>query len=344
MARRSAKKSTSSSRSAGPKTRSASSNPSGPVGGGISFAKFFVLILVILGVMYGPSLFKNGVTVSLPQRTTDYFLLKKVAQFNVNPVPGRTFFVTDVAGVAPNLLALTDSPGGQVLEYDFKGKFIRKWGKSGDGPKNFHEPSGITTDHKGKMYVLDTWNGAVKVFDVTGKMFKTIDLTHFGFFYGPRRIGWGGDSLLIPNGSNARLPRLSLTGELLSLWEGKDVVGVVSDAITDGKGHFYVTDDTPKKGCVRVFDESGKNIQTIRTGGAPTAMAFDSKGRLYVAGEYGPSVYDTDGKLLGVLAEESEVGKSLSYVGIDIVANDTILTCGGDLVTIYKIAPPKEKQ
>ena len=306
--------------------------------GGGGFKIFLALIVVVLGVMYGPGLFKSG-----PPPKPNNFLLKKVAQFNINPAPTKTFFATDIAAIPPNKLVVTDCPGCQVLQYDYRGKLVRKWGKAGKGPKELYEPSAIRTDKKGNSYVLDTWNGAVKIFDQFGNLQKVVDLTHFGFFYGPRRMGFAGDSVLIPNPSNFRLARVSLAGQLQSIWEGPDSVGKASAAISDGKGHFYVADDTEKKGCVRVLDETGKVLRTIKTGGAPGNMALDSKGRLFVEGTYGSSAYDADGNFLGVLADEAEIGKPIYYNGIDVASDDTLLTTGGNMVTIYKVAEQKEK-
>jgi DNA-binding beta-propeller fold protein YncE len=308
--------------------------------GGISFKKFFILILIVLGALYVPSFLKNSF-----QAKPNDFLLKKVAQFKVNPDKGKTFFVTSVAAVAPGELAVTDCPGDQVLIYDFQGNLIRKWGKKGAGPTDLNEPSGIVTDRKGNLYVLDTWNGAVKVFDLKGNMERILDLAHFGFFYGPRQIGWGGNSFLVPNPSNFRLARISPAGELQGLWQGEEVVGKASAAIGDGRGRYYVGDTNLKKSRVRVLDESGKVLQTIKTGVAASGLALDSKGRLFV-GCYGDSsrVFDADGKLLGVLTDEDEIGKPLNlFYGIDITADDMILTCAGEMVTIYKVSGEKAK-
>ena len=333
MARRSVKKAPSQTR----KTKIGNEAISRPSGSqreglsGISFKKFFILILVVLGFFYGQSILKNGI-----QAKPKDFPLKKVAQFKVNPSPEKTFFVTSIAAVAPNMLAVTDCPGNQVLIYDFQGKLIRKWGQHGADPKDLNEPSGITTDRKGNLYVLDTWNGAVKVFDLAGKLETTLDLAHFGFFYGPRQIGWGGNSLLIPNQANFRLARLSLEGELLGLWQGEEVVGKVSGAIGDGQGHYYVGDSNLKKSRIQVLDESGKVLRAIKTGVPASTLALDSKGRLFV-GSYGDSseVFDTNGNLLGVLTDEAEMGKPLNlFYGMDITSDDMILTCAGETVAL----------
>lgn len=317
----------------------------------MSFRTFFILILAVLGILYGPNLFKGGVpinkSISLPVLALkhDYLLVKKIAEFPINPAPGKTFYATDVAAIGPNLMAVADSPGNQILIYDFKGNLIRKWGKMGTGPKDLHEPSGLATDHKGTLYVMDTWNGAVKVFDQYGKLKKVLDLARFGFFYGPRRVGWGGGSLLVPNPSNNRLARLSLGGELLNVWEDKDNVGQLSSAVGDGKGHFYVAGTANNKNHILELDESGKVTQTLSSGNSASELVLGPKGRLF-AGGYGIAsrVFDSNGSLLGELADEAAPEKPLDTVyGIDVAEDGTILTCLGETAALYRFSKDKEK-
>ncbi len=332
MARKSVKKAAPKPKAAVPATPSLAGRP-----GGISFWKFFVLVLIILGVLYGPGFFKNGF-----QTTPTYFKLKKVTDFKLNPHPEKTFFATDVAVIGPNELAITDQPGGQVLIYDFKGKLIHAWGKVGKGPKEFNEPSGVTSDHKGHFFVMDTWNGAVKEFDIKGNLIKVLDLAHFGNFYGPRQVKWDGDALLIPNPANLSLGRLSLEDELLNVWHD-DQVGKVSSAIGDGKGHYYLGDSNLKKSRVQVLDGSGKLVQSIKTGIPATCMALDSKGRLFV-GSYGDvaKVFDKNGNLLGCLVDEAQPTATLGqWMGVDIAPDDLIVTGGANYVTIYKVSEDK---
>lgn len=315
-----------------------SSVDAGQKSGGVSFGKFFVLILIVLAVLYGPGLFKNGFKPS-----PKYFMVKQVLQFTGTGTIGKPIFANDIVAADSDDLAITDNLGSQVLVYDFKGKLVRKWGKPGKGPLEFQEPSSIATDRKGHVFVLDTWNSAVKEFDLKGKLLASIDLTRFGFFYGPRRVGFGGDCLMVSNAANNRLARLSLAGELLSVWSGKEEMGGVSSAIADGKGLFYVGAQDTKNNRVQVFDETGKIVKTIKTNAPVDDLALDSKGRLFAGGYGNPSnVYDADGKWLGFLMDEAHMEKPLDQImGIDIVANDLIITCGADTVTLYEIVGNK---
>jgi hypothetical protein len=311
--------------------------PSLKIPGNLDSGKFILLVLLVLAVLYGPGLFKNGF-----QSTPTYFKLRKVTDFKINPNPEKTFFATDVVAIGTDELAVTDQPGGQVLIYDLKGNLVRLWGKIGKGPKQFSEPSGITSDRNGHLFVMDTWNGAIKEFDVKGKLLKVLDLSRFGNFYGPRQVRWGGDSLLIPNPANSILGRLSLSDELLNVWHGDDIGKVIS-AIGDGKGHYYVGDSNEKKSRVQVIDETGKPIQTIKSGIPASTMALDSKGRLFVSC-YGEAtrVFDKTGNLLGNVVDEAQpTGVLGQWMGMDITPDGLIIGCAGDLVSIYRVAEDK---
>lgn len=344
-------------------TPTSPSDPGKP-GSGVSFGKFLILVLVVLGILYGPGLFKNPKTTFQGGLSNEfkpkpkYFLVKKVLQFTGTEKLGKPMFVNDLVVAAPNRIALVDNIGNQVVIFDNKGKLIRKWGKGGNGPMEFSEPSGIAADHKGHIFVLDTWNSAVKTFNLNGVPSKPLDLTHYGFFYGPRRLGWDGANFLVSNAANFRLARLTPKGDLLNVFAGKgtgkgEFTGV-SSAIADGKGHIYVGDINDKDSRVQVFDESGKVVQVIKTDVPPDDIALDSKGRLFVGcGGNASKVFDAQGNWLGDLADEAEVDLPLKGVlGIDMISDDMILTGGGDFVTIYQVvgektdaaAPPPKDQ
>lgn len=76
----------------------------------------------------------------------------------------------DVA-VAPNGdLYISDGYGNnRVVVFDKNGKFIRAWGKLGQGPGEFSQPHSLVLDSKGRVYVADRNNSRIQVFDSKGK-------------------------------------------------------------------------------------------------------------------------------------------------------------------------------
>ena len=320
---------------------------SGKSSDGVPYVKLLAFIVVVLAFLYGPALFKKQTAVF--QAPSKFFMVKKVAQFSGNDIQSGPFFANDIVAVNQHQLAITDNLGAQVILCDFKGKLIHKWGKNGSGAKEFNEPSGITTDHKGHLFVLDTLNGAIKTFDLEGKPEGSMSLTSFGYFSTPRRLGWDGKNYLITNAADARLARLSPKGELLGTWGekgmGKGGLWGASKAIFDGKSRYYIGDSNLKDSRVRVYDGSGTVVQEIKTGVPSDGLALDSKGRLFVV-SYGDTakVFDPNGNWLGCLADEDQPNVPLNLLtGIDILSDGTILTCGANTITIYRLDDEKEK-
>jgi hypothetical protein len=77
---------------------------------------------------------------------------------------------TDIAFAPTGHLFITDGYGNaRVLEYSAEGHRIRQWGRTGDGPGEFHLPHSIQISPEGVIYVADRENGRIEEFDLTGK-------------------------------------------------------------------------------------------------------------------------------------------------------------------------------
>jgi len=55
-----------------------------------------------------------------------------------------------------------------MLKFDAKGKFIKEWGKWGNGDGEFDQPHALAFDSKGLLYVGDRNNNRIQVFDQDG--------------------------------------------------------------------------------------------------------------------------------------------------------------------------------
>ena len=60
----------------------------------------------------------------------------------------------------------------RLLKFDSTGKFIKSWGKWGNGDGEFDQPHALAFDSKGLLYVGDRNNNRVQVFDQNGKFIK----------------------------------------------------------------------------------------------------------------------------------------------------------------------------
>jgi DNA-binding beta-propeller fold protein YncE len=76
----------------------------------------------------------------------------------------------DVAIASNGDLYISDGYGNnRVVVFDKNGKFIRAWGKLGQGQGEFSQPHSLVLDSKGRVYVADRNNSRIQVFDSKGK-------------------------------------------------------------------------------------------------------------------------------------------------------------------------------
>jgi DNA-binding beta-propeller fold protein YncE len=151
---------------------------------------------------------------------------------------------------AAGSLYVTDLKPGQhrVLVYTPEGKLRLSFGKEGDEPGQFSYPFGMTVDGQGRIYVADSNNGRVQIFDRDGRF---LDL-----------FGRGGRGEMgIPRGiamdDVGRLLIVDLSGQTVEAWD-----------VTADPKRLY-TFGTPGVGDGQV--------------GYPSGLALDSTGRVYVA-------------------------------------------------------------
>jgi sugar lactone lactonase YvrE len=84
--------------------------------------------------------------------------------------PGDFSKPTNVAVDKEGLVYVTDTWNDRVEIFDPEGKFIRTWGKPGDGPGYFARPKGIAIDGDGHVWVADSVQDRVQVFTPEGQL------------------------------------------------------------------------------------------------------------------------------------------------------------------------------
>ncbi|MCB1017301.1 MAG: hypothetical protein KDB10_19605 [Acidimicrobiales bacterium] len=62
-------------------------------------------------------------------------------------------------------LLVLDSNLARVQEFDSTGQLVARWGRFGSGPDQFFLPSGIASDAFGTLYVADSGNGRIQVYE-----------------------------------------------------------------------------------------------------------------------------------------------------------------------------------
>lgn len=84
--------------------------------------------------------------------------------------PGDFSRPTNVAVDQEGNLYVTDTWNNRVQVFDAEGKFIRTFGKAGDGPGYFARPKGIAIDSDGNVWVADSVQDRVQVFSPEGRL------------------------------------------------------------------------------------------------------------------------------------------------------------------------------
>ena len=167
--------------------------------------------------------------------------------------------------ITGTVLALTEPDLDRVALFDVSGARPRKigaFGRSGFRPGELHGPHGATLDARGRLYVADTFNHRIQVFDVTGLARGRAPrlVTAFGNF------GTGRGDLRAPHAAVAFSTRPALRDRVFVVDSRNDRVQVF-----DGKGQPTGLVPGGKGAAEGELDD-------------PVGAAFDPRGRvLYVA-------------------------------------------------------------
>ncbi len=144
---------------------------------------------------------------------------------------------------------LSDGAAGGCIDPDGSGPL-----ELGDG--QFNEPWGVAMDAEGRIFVADTWNGRIQVFDATGRF-----LRKWGYFnttqgqlgdpmalFGPRGLAIdAGGNLLVADTGNKRILQFTPEGELVrQAGGGGPLLGSFEEptsiAVDPRDGSIYVAD------------------------------------------------------------------------------------------------------
>ncbi len=182
----------------------------------------------------------------------------------------------EIAVGADGTRAIADSGNHRIVILNGNGDFVRAVGSrcnlaegeaggcvdpDGSGPLTlgdgqFNEPWGIALDATGRLYVADTWNGRIQVFDSEGKFLQkwgTFNTTNGELgdayaLFGPRGIAIDLEgNLLVADTGNKRILKFTPNGELVQQVGGGGVVGgrfeePVGVGVSAVDGSVYVAD------------------------------------------------------------------------------------------------------
>ena len=227
---------------------------------------------------------------------------------NWNPPPGTFYEPWDVAVAPDGSVYVADLWNSRIQKFDEEGSFVTMWGGFGDSGQaargaesRFYGPRGVAVGGDGRVYVSDTGNKRVQVFDPNGKF-----VTQFGgggLLDGnldePVGIAVTGDGeIVVADTWNGRIQVFSPDGQPLRKWDiagwldytqadfGRSKVGKPYLTVSPD-GRIYVSDQVGNR--ILAFDASGHYLASFGRFGAddagfaaPSGLAIDVDGNILV--------------------------------------------------------------
>ncbi len=165
------------------------------------------------------------------------------------------------------------------------GTFLGEWGVLGAEPGEFREPLDVSVVGE-RVYVMDTWNTRLQVFDLTGNyLFQIGPDPEIGK---PRGIFVRGDRIYLANSGRDNILVFDHEGALLAKFPppGTSTLEQIVDLVVDSQGRIYVNNS--QVGRLEVFSAEGERVGTIAVPGWDASslkefyMAIDADDVIYV--------------------------------------------------------------
>lgn len=210
-----------------------------------------------------------------------------------------------------------------------EGTLLKTFGGQGSSICTFQYPQDVTIDSQGRIYVADTGNNRVQVFDADFIYLKSIkDLIR------PISVVTNNSMLFVIESSPmvARISRYDhsfrLMGQIGQSQDLRRILECPTDLCLLGDQRMFVTDSD--KNCVVMYSLEGEYLGQFSISGEklgelsiPTSITGDSKSNLYVvdSGNHRVQVFGNKGNFLWSFGKEGEERDELRYP-YDIVLDE----------------------
>ena len=220
----------------------------------------------------------------------------------------------------------TKPPTQDRSEGPFVADFILQWGSHGSQRGQFIEPRDVAMDAEGRVYVADTGNHRVQIFDGEGQLLQVWSGGSMAFVE-PLAIATdsGGDVLVLDSYTNW-VQRFDAEGRYLGRFGGPQVGFFhARELAIDSQDNVYVADT----GFYRIIKYSPDGIQLEVFGAQgrgegqlvdPVGLAIDTNGDIYVADVGNQRIQRLDA--LGHYLDSWSIAPSESVNGTRLVLGD----------------------
>jgi len=219
--------------------------------------------------------------------------------------------------------AIKPGPGGPIIGVPYSAsisttlRFSLAWGRQGVGSGDFLKPCGVAADGSGNIYVADTYNSRIQVFDSSGTFMKAWGQkgTGSGSLARPWDVAVDGEgNVYVADTYNYRIQKFDLNGVYLGQWgqkgKGNGDFAFLSGIFVGPDGSIYTVD--AKLHRVQVFDNQGRFLRSWGSKGkgsgsfvSPFGLAVDGSGNVYVADSKMRRVqkFDSQGRFLAAFTD-----------------------------------------
>ena len=241
---------------------------------------------------------------------------------------------TGIGGIAVDAagnIYAADTWNHRIQKFGPDGKFLAKWGEfisladpnaAGDAGRDtkFYGPRGVAIGPDGNVYVTDTGNKRVSIFDPNGKFLRQIS-------------------------SNLTPERIAQNYAFNQPGEMNEPIGIAVDA----QGNVYVADSLNKR--IQKFDATGKFVAQWPVPGTnwesgaylEPFLAVDAQGNVYATAPTGTAVlkYNPQGQLIATKKSAGAITLK-APTGITVAPNGNVVvvdTTGNGVVNMGQITP-----
>jgi sugar lactone lactonase YvrE/TolB-like protein len=196
-------------------------------------------------------------------------------------------------------------------------RFAQVWGRQGEGSGDFLKPCGVAADGVGNVYVADTYNNRIQVFDSSGTFVKAWGQkgTGSGNLARPWDLAVDGEgSVYVADTYNHRVQKFDVSGVYLGQWgkkgKGNGDFVFLSGIAMGPDGAVYTVD--AKMNRVQAFDNQGSFLRSWGRKGKgagdfvkPMGLTVDESGNVYVADSKMRRVqkFDSQGRFLAAFTD-----------------------------------------
>jgi len=216
------------------------------------------------------------------------------------------------------------------------------FGSFGNENGKFHFPYGVATDSNGNIFVCDSNNNRIQIFDSEGKFISTFGSKGNG--NGQFESPWGitinsKGNIIVSDYGNNRIQIFDSNGKFISTFGSKGIgngqFNCPLEVCVDENDNILVCDWNNHR--IQTFDSEGKFISTFGSKGNengqfynPIGIAINSKGNIIVSdfSNHRIQTFDSNGNFISTFGSKGNGnGQFDNPWGICVDFNDNIFTC-----------------